>query len=253
MEFIYFSLAFIAAVVAGFVNAIAGGGTLLTFPVLLAIGVPPISANITNTTALVPGLIGGMWAQRKEFITQKRRIILLLPVTIAGGLMGGYLLLNTSEKSFSLLIPYLILTATLLLILQPTLKKWLNKQLPHKTDNHFKNIIIAVLILISALYGGYFGAGLGVILMAILGLSFNNSLTTINVLKQALSFVINISATIYFLFSSKIIWSLALIMIIGSISGGYIGGKLVTKMNSDLLRWIIIAVGLSVGIYYLIR
>lgn len=253
MDFLTLLISLIAALLAGFVNAIAGGGTLITFPVLIALGIPPIAANVTNTTALVPGLIGGIWAQRKDFASQKWRIIRLFPVTIIGGLIGGYLLLNSSENSFSALIPYLIFSATTLLILQPTLKKWLNKRLPHADNSKIRHIGISLLIFLSAIYGGYFGAGLGVILMAILGLSYDNSLTTINVLKQALSFVINISAFLFFIFSDQIIWHLALLMLIGSISGGYIGGKLVNKMNTNILRWIIILVGFGVGVCFLIK
>ena len=251
MPLYYYFIAIFAALIAGFVNAIAGGGTLLTFPVLLSLGIAPIAANVTNTMALVPGLIGGMWAQRKDFITQKKRIILLLPFSIIGGLIGGYLLLNTNEKVFSNLVPYLILMATGLLILQNVIKKWLVKRSGNTVRGYKSKAFIALLILLSAIYGGYFGAGLGVILMAVLGLSFNNSMTAINVLKQAISFSINIAASIYFIFSNKIIWSIAFTMIVGAILGGYLGGKVVTKLNPNILRWIIISVGLSVGIYYL--
>ena len=253
MDFILLIISLIAALFAGFVNAIAGGGTLITFPVLIALGIPPIAANVTNTTALVPGLIGGIWAQRKDFMLQKWRLLRLLPVTILGGLLGGYLLLNCSETYFATLVPYLILSATTLLIAQPTLKKWLNKRLPHSENSIIRQALIFILLFLSAIYGGYFGAGLGVILMAILGLSYNNSLVTINVLKQALSFSINLAAFIFFIFSDHIIWHLALVMLIGSISGGYIGGKVVNKMNSNILRWIIIIVGFGVGVAFLIK
>lgn len=246
-------IASMAAVVAGFINAIAGGGTLLTFPTLIALGIAPITANITNTIALVPGLIGGMWAQRKDFITQRKRILLLLPFSVTGGLLGGYLLLHTSEKLFSNLVPYLILLATLILILQVPIKKWLVKRNPERIKSQKTRLFIALLILISATYGGYFGAGLGVILMAVLGLTFDNSLIVINVLKQAISFSINISASIYFLFSDKINWWLALPMAASAILGGFLGGKVVTKLNPNILRWIIVTVGLTVGTYYLLK
>lgn len=253
MDYTTLIISLIAALFAGFVNAIAGGGTLITFPILIALGIPPVAANVTNTTALVPGLIGGIWAQRKDFSLQKWRILRLLPITIIGGLFGGFLLLNCSETYFSALVPYLILSATALLIIQPTLKKWLNTRLPHSENSKIRHTLIFILLIISAIYGGYFGAGLGIILMAILGLSYNNSLVTINVLKQALAFSINLSAFIFFIFSDQIIWHLALIMLIGAISGGYIGGKVVNKMNSNILRWIIIIVGIGVGVTFLIK
>lgn len=253
MSIVSIIIATCAAVFAGFINAIAGGGTLLTFPVLLSLGIAPVVANVTNTIALVPGLIGGIWAQRKDFLSQKKRIILLLPFSVGGGLLGGFLLLHTKEKTFSLLVPYLILLATSLLILQVPIKNWLKKRNNATSNGHVRKIIIAILILFAAIYGGYFGAGLGVILMAVLGLSFDNSLITINVLKQAISFSINISASIYFIFSDKIIWWLALSMALGAILGGLMGGKLVTKLNTNVLRWLIILVGLTVGFYYLLK
>jgi hypothetical protein len=117
-------LIFLAAVAAGFINAIAGGGTLLSFPVLLAVGISPVVANVTNTVALVPGTIGGMWAQRNEFQSQYNRLMKLLPVAIVGGVAGGLLILNTSESAFRSIIPYLILGATLLLGFQIRIKNW---------------------------------------------------------------------------------------------------------------------------------
>ena len=124
-------LIFLAAVAAGFINALAGGGTLVTFPVLLAIGIPPVVANVTNTVALVPGTIGGMWSQRNEFHSQYRRLLKLLPVAIVGGIGGGILILNTSEDAFRSLIPYLILAATLLLAAQIHIKNWVVARIGH--------------------------------------------------------------------------------------------------------------------------
>lgn len=246
-------LIFLAAVAAGFINALAGGGTLVTFPVLLAIGIPPVVANVTNTVALVPGTIGGMWSQRNLFSSQYRRLLKLLPVAIAGGIAGGLLILNTSENAFRSLIPYLILLATILLAAQVQIKNWVVARIGHSHNEHRNPLIMLSLVCVAAIYGGYFGAGLGVILMAILGYVTNDSMTRLNFLKQALSFSVNLSAAIYFAFSGKVDWMVALVMVFGSISGGLIGGRLAGKMKPELLRWIVVAAGLIAATIFFLK
>lgn len=246
-------LIFLAAVVAGFINAIAGGGTLVSFPVLLAIGIPPVVANVTNTVALVPGTIGGMWAQRKDFQSQYRRLLKLLPVAIVGGTGGGLLILNTNESAFKSLIPYLILMATLLLAAQVRIKNWVVSRIGHAHSEHHNPIFMLSLVFLAAIYGGYFGAGLGVILMAVLGLVTDDSLTRLNFLKQALGFAINLAAAIYFAFSGKVDWMIAVVMMFGFILGGFMGGKLAGKIRSELLRWIVVAAGLIAAAIFFIK
>lgn len=237
-------MVFLAAILAGFINAMAGGGTLVTFPVLLAIGVSPVVANVTNTVALVPGTIGGMWAQRNDFKSQHSRLIKLLPVAIIGGICGGLLILNTSENAFRSIVPYLILLATLLLAAQVRIKNWVAKRIGHTHTETHNPMIMMGMVLLAAIYGGYFGAGLGVILMAVLGMVIEDSLTRLNFLKQALGFVINLAAAIYFAFSGKVDWWIAFVMIFGSILGGWIGGKLAGRIRPELLRWIVVFSGL---------
>lgn len=237
-------LIFLAAMLAGFINAMAGGGTLVSFPVLLAIGIPPVVANVTNTVALVPGTIGGMWAQRGDFKSQYSRLVKLLPVAIVGGIGGGLLILNTSENSFRSIVPYLILLATLLLAAQVRIKNWVVVRMGHAHTELHNPMIMMGMVLLAAIYGGYFGAGLGVILMAVLGMVIDDSLTRLNFLKQALGFVINMAAAIYFAFSGKVDWWIAFVMIFGSILGGWIGGKLAGRIKPELLRWIVVGAGL---------
>jgi len=246
-------LIFLAAVAAGFINAMAGGGTLVTFPVLLAIGISPIVANVTNTVALVPGTIGGMWSQRKDFKSQYQRLVKLLPVAIVGGVAGGLLILNTSESAFRSLIPYLILVATLLLAAQIQIKNWVIARIGHAHSEHHNPLVMLSLVFMSAVYGGYFGAGMGVILMAVLGYVTDDSMTRLNFLKQALAFAINLAAAIYFAFSGKVDWMIASIMVFGSISGGLIGGRLAGKMKPELLRWIVVAAGLIAAIIFFLK
>jgi len=246
-------LIFMAAVVAGFINAMAGGGTLVSFPVLLAVGISPVVANVTNTVALVPGTIGGMWSQRNEFQSQYRRLLKLLPVAIVGGVAGGLLILNTSEDAFKSLIPYLILGATLLLGFQVRIKNWVVSRIGQVHSEHHNPIFMLSMVFLAAIYGGYFGAGLGVILMAVLGLVTDESMTRLNFLKQALGFAINLAAAIYFAFSGKVDWMIALVMIFGSLLGGLIGGKLAGKMKPEVLRWIVVSAGLIAATFYFIK
>ena len=246
-------LIFLAAVTAGFINAMAGGGTLVSFPALLALGISPVVANVTNTVALVPGTIGGMWAQRNEFQSQYRRLLKLLPVAIVGGVAGGLLILNTSEDAFKSLIPYLILGATLLLGFQVRIKNWVVSRMGQAHSEHHNPIFMLSLVFLAAIYGGYFGAGLGVILMATLGLVTDENMTRLNFLKQALAFAINLAAAIYFAFSGKVDWTIAFIMIFGSLLGGLIGGKLAGKMKPEVLRWIVVSAGLIAAIFYFIK
>lgn len=246
-------LIFLAAVTAGFINAMAGGGTLVSFPVLLALGISPVVANVTNTVALVPGTIGGMWAQRDAFRSQYKRLLKLLPVSVIGGVAGGLLILNTSEDAFKSLIPYLILAATLLLGFQIRIKNWVVSRIGHAHSEHHNPIFMLSMVFLAAVYGGYFGAGLGVILMATLGLVTDESMTRLNFLKQALGFAINLAAAIYFAFSGKVDWMIAFVMIFGSLFGGWVGGRLAGKMKPEILRWIVVTAGLVAATIFFIK
>lgn len=246
-------LIFLAAVAAGFINAMAGGGTLVSFPVLLAVGISPIVANVTNTVALVPGTIGGMWAQRDAFRSQYKRLLKLLPVSIIGGVAGGLLILNTREDAFKSLIPYLILGATLLLGFQIRIKNWVVSRIGHAHSENQNPIFMLSLVFLAAIYGGYFGAGLGVILMATLGLVTDENMTRLNFLKQALGFAINLAAAIYFAFSGKVDWMIAFVMIFGSLLGGWIGGRLAGKMKPEILRWIVVTAGFIAAMIFFIK
>jgi len=194
-----------AAVAGGFVNAIAGGGTLITFPMLTAVGVPPVMANVTNTVALCPGYVGGTYAQRRDLRGQGKRMWMLLPTGILGGITGGVLLLSTSDAAFRRLIPFLILTAVILLAFQDRLRNAVMARMSGNGRTHPHEGWSIPLIFLAAIYGGYFGAGLGVMMLAVLGLVHDDSLTRLNALKQSLSFVINTAAAVFFLFSGKVL------------------------------------------------
>ncbi len=240
----------LAAVAGGFVNAIAGGGTLITFPMLTAVGVPPVIANVTNTVALCPGYVGGTLAQRRDLAGQKKRMWMLLPTGILGGITGGVLLLSTSDATFRKLIPWLILTAVILLAFQDRLRNAILSRLSGAASHPHEGWAIPPIFL-TAIYGGYFGAGLGVMMLAVLGLSLDDSLTRLNALKQSLSFVINTAAALFFLFSGKVVWTAAAVMAVGALAGGVLGGRVASRLKPSVLRWAVVAIGLVVaGIYF---
>ncbi|MFH1524401.1 MAG: sulfite exporter TauE/SafE family protein [Chloroflexota bacterium] len=243
----------LVAVAAGLVNALAGGGTLLTFPTLLAIGLPAVSANVTNTIALCPGFLGGILGQAKDLKGQKRRIWIVVPAGMLGGLTGGLLLLHTSEKLFSNLVPFLILAASILLAIQNPARAWLARRLENGKTTTIPEGWTFLPVSIGAIYGGYFGAGLSVILLSVLGLIVNDNLTRLNALKQVIAFSANVAAAILFIFSGKVHWTIALVMAAGALLGGSLGGRLASKVKPATLRWIVVAIGFTVGTIYLVR
>ncbi len=242
----------LGAVAGGAVNAIAGGGTLITFPLLTAVGVPPVAANVTNTVALSPGYLGGTMAQANDLRGQERRLYFLIPASILGGLVGGFLLLRTEEKVFRELIPYLILLACFLLAIQGRVRKWLTRRAEqgHRAMSEYWSIVP---VFLAAIYGGYFGAGLSVIVLAVLGLVLDDNLTRLNALKQAIAFCVNTAAAIFFLFSGLVVWPAAIVMAIGAIIGGIIGGRLAGSIKPETLRAVVVTIGVIVAIIYFAR
>ena len=243
----------LAAIAAGLINALAGGGSLITFPVLMAIGLPAVSANVTNTVALCPGYLGGTLAQSKDLKDQKKRLWILIPAGALGGLAGGILLLNTGEKLFTDLVPYLILAASTLLAVQNPVRAWLTRRLEQGNTKAVSEGWAFFPVFLAAIYGGYFGAGLSVIVLAVLGLVLNDSLTRLNALKQGIAFATNVAAALFFVFSGEVVWSVALVMAVGALLGGVLGGKLASKIKPAALRWVVVTIGFVVGIIYLVR
>jgi uncharacterized membrane protein YfcA len=243
----------LAALAAGLVNALAGGGTLITFPTLSAMGVSKVVANITNTVALCPGYFGAPIAQFDDLKDQMDRARLLVPVGIVGGLAGGLLLLQTNEKVFSAIVPYLILLATALLAFQNIIRKWLVQRAANAGHTGENRLLAVIMIFIASIYGGYFGAGLGIILLATLGLVMDDSLTRLNSLKQVISFCVNVTAAILFVFSGQVKWDAAIVMAVAALIGGALGGRLAGYVSPTVLRWVVVAIGLVVSIIYLFR
>ena len=243
----------LAAVCAGLVNALAGGGTLISFPMLTAVGIPAVAANVTNTMALCPGYFGATLAQSKDLQGQKGRMWLLLPAGVIGGIIGGVLLLSTGERLFRQLVPFLILLASGLLAIQDPLRAWLTRRAAHSGTEPVSEKWAALPVGLAAIYGGYFGAGLSVIVLAVLGLALEDNLTRLNALKQSIAFSVNIAAAIFFVFSGKVVWSAALVMAFGALLGGALGGRLAGRIKPSTLRWIVVVIGVVVAVIYLVH
>lgn len=245
-----------AAIAGGAVNAIAGGGTLITFPMLTAIGIPAVAANVTNTVALSPGYLGGTLAQRSDLQGQRGRLWRLLPAGAVGGIAGGLLLLASGERLFRGLVPYLILLACGLLAFQGRLRGWIatrSGEGPRDREGDSIRWPSALPVFGAAVYGGYFGAGLSVIVLAVLGLALDDNLTRLNALKQGIAFAVNVAAAVFFVFSGQVVWPAAAVMAVGALGGGVIGGRLAARVHPELLRRLVVGIGLVVAAIYLLR
>lgn len=242
------AILFVAAAGAGAVNAIAGGGTLISFPALLALGVPPIAANVTNAIALCPGYFGATLSQRGQLIGQGRRLWVCVPAAAVGGLIGAALLLHTRERTFQMLVPYMLLAGSLLLAIQDLVKRFAVRR---AAEHHRAAVpLAAVAVGGAAVYGGFFSAGMSVIVLAVLALTLDDTFTRLNALKQITAFSVNVAATVFFLFSDQVVWSAATVMAFGALLGGALGGRLAGRLHPTVLRWIVVCVGVGVSIYY---
>lgn len=248
---------------AGFVNAVAGGGTLISFPALTAVGVPIVSANVTSTIALSPGYVGGSVAQRDGIRRQWPRLRLFAPLAALGGLAGGALLVATDDDLLRRLIPWLILLSCALLAGQDRIRAAVETRRARRAQrrpdgaralgDHGVSLAAVVTVFVAAIYGGYFGAGLGIIFLAVLGIFLPDDLTELNALKQALSVVVNLTAAVFFVFSGLVWWGAAAVMALGAVVGGNLGGRLAARLDPRLFRRGVVAIGVAVALVYLVR
>ena len=239
-----------AALAGGATNAVVGGGTLITFPTLLALGVPAVSANVTNTVALCPGYFSAAFAQRSALVGQRRRLIPLIAVSVLGGLAGAALLLVTSDDALRRLIPVLLALATLLLASANRIRVALGRTHVEGSASLVDASWLPGVVALVAVYGGFFGAGIGVMLLAVLSIGVHESLTRANAIKQVLSLVINVAAAVFFVFSGKVWWTVAAVMAVGSVTGGYLGGRLVGRLDPDRFRIVVVVIGAVLSIVY---
>ncbi len=244
---------FAAAFVAGMINSIAGGGTLITFPVLIWAGLDAKTANATSTVALWPGLLGGLWGYRRELRNSQTLLVRLGITSVCGGAVGAWLLIATPTPVFARLVPFLILFATVLFIAQEPVSRWLRWQAP---TNELPRSWWAGAILFqfaSAIYGGYFGAGNGILMLAALGLLGISDIHKANGVKNYLGMCLNSVAIISFAASGLVRWPDALVMAVSAVAGGYYGASIAQRLGRVFVRRTVIFIGLVIGIAMLIR
>lgn len=243
-----------AALAGGGVNALAGGGTLLTFPALTAVGVNALSANVTNTVALTPGYIGGTLAQRADLENQRSRALVVAVPAIVGGLIGAVLLLATGEALFRSLVPWLILVAAVLIGADPWMKRWVTARLTAEgTSRHAHLVAAGAAALVGSVYGGFFGAGLGIILLALYSLVLPETLVRINALKQLTSFLANSTAALFLIFSGRVVWEAVAVMAVCALAGGVLAGRFVRRVDPNLLRGLVVTIALVVAAVYFVK
>ncbi|HUD72859.1 MAG TPA: sulfite exporter TauE/SafE family protein [Dongiaceae bacterium] len=245
----------LAAIAGGAINALAGGGTLITFPALIAAGLPPLAANVTNTVAMAPGYLGASIAQRADLAAERPWLARALPAALAGGAVGAALLLLTGERAFAAATPYLILFAAGLLAAQEPIRRWLARR---RTGEPVPGAAVGAVASVaaiagSAVYSGYFGAGASVILLAVLGLALDRPLPRLNGLKQALALAANAAAVAVVAGSGRVAWGIALLMAVAALVGGAIGARLAGRLRPAALRFAVVGVGVAVGLIYLMH
>jgi hypothetical protein len=243
----------IAAIIAGAVSALAGGGTLITFPTLLAVGVPAVPANVTNTVALCSGYLGGTLAELKELSGEKQKILAFGVASALGGFVGGVLLLTTGEATFRALVPYLILFAAALLVVEEPVHRWHERRIGRSGQQHMNRLWQLIPVFLASVYGRYFGGGLATIVLAVLALEVHESITKLNALKQMISLCTNVAAAVLFLFSNQVVWSAAIVMAVGALFGGVIGGFAADRIRPSVLRGIVVVFAVAIAVAYFVR
>jgi hypothetical protein len=241
------------ALLAGAINSVAGGGSFLTFPTLILTGVPPVQANATNTVALWPGIVASIGAYRHE-LAGRRDFLALAAISLAGGILGAYLLLHTPQSTFTQLIPFLLLFATLLFAFGGRIALALrNRMGKSRASSRAVTVIVAVLQFVIAVYGGYFGGGIGILMLASLALMGMENMHQMNAVKTVLAACINGVAVVTFIIARAVFWPQAIVMTVGAIAGGYGGATLARRLPPRWIRWFVIAVGLGVSAYFFLK
>jgi uncharacterized membrane protein YfcA len=210
-------------------------------------------ANVTNTVALCPGFIGGILAQYKDLSGQQKRFWTFLCASTVGGVTGSTLLLKTGERAFQALVPFLILIASGLLAAQGVVRIWLVRRSIKREARSRPEFLAVILVGLAAIYGGYFGVAMSVVVLMLLGWIINDTLTRLNAVKQVVAFGANGAAAFLFLFSGKVIWTVAAVMAAGALLGGTLGGRLAGRIQPETLRWTVVSIGLILSIIYFLR
>ena len=230
-----------AGIGAGAINAVVGSGTLITFPTLLALGFPPVLANVSNNVGLVPGSASGAWAYRRELSGQRARVLRLAGCSLAGGIIGAILLLELPASAFDAIVPVLIILAVVLVIVGPRLNRMVAAR--REVSPSHGGIAVLVATFGCGVYGGYFGAAQGILLMAFLGILLDEQMQRLNAVKNVLAGLVNLVAAIVFVISTEVAWDAVAVIAIGSTIGGQLGGIYGRRLPPNVLRGIIVVVG----------
>ena len=247
------ALAFLAAFVAGAINSVAGGGTLVSFPTLIWLGLDSVTANATSTVAIWPGTVGSAWGYRRELQRAEPRFRILIVPSLVGGLTGALLLRWTPAPTFDRMVPYLILFATLLFMTQETVQRLLKTGDP-QSRRSARWLTGAILFQLAVgIYGGYFGAGIGILMLAALSILGLKDIHEMNSLKVVFGGSINGIAAAYFVWAGMVNWTYVLIMAVASIAGGYFGAGMARKLGRTAVRRVVIAIGFGMAISLFIK
>jgi len=236
----------VAGMAAGTINTIVGSGTLITFPTLLFFGIPPLVANVSNTIGLVAGGLTGIHGYRAELAGQGSVLRRLVPASLLGAVTGAILLLELPESAFDAIVPILIAAALLLVLLGPRIQAWAATRHPDH-DSRSRHLLLMVGIFAAGVYGGYFGAAQGILLVGIMSILMTITLQRINGLKNVLSTVANAVAAVMFMLLAweRIDWSVAALIAVGSLAGGYVGARVGRRLSRRVLRGLIVVIGVA--------
>ncbi len=240
------ALLIVAGVASGMVNALAGGGSLLLFPALLAAGFPPLAANVTNSVIQFSGSVGLALGSRRELRGQRSRVLSTIGVAAAGSLAGSLLLLMLPAQVFDAVVPALVALASVLLGVQPWLSRWIGEPEPDAPD---RRAVLLPAVFLGAIYGGYFGGALGVILIAVLALTAHDDLRRLNAVKGVLSLFITAVSVVVFAIGAPVAWLVVALLSPVNLAGGFLGAKLAGRVPEPALRVAVVVVGLAVSVY----
>jgi uncharacterized protein len=253
LDLAHTAAAFSAAFLAGVVNSVAGGGTLITFPTLIWLGLNSVTANATNTVVVWPGVVGSVWGYRRELQASPPSWFWFVIPSVAGGLAGAWLLRFTPAGVFDRLVPYLILFATLLFMVQGAVQRRLKKAAAGEHPSARWLVGAMLFQLLVAIYGGYFGAGIGILMLAALGILGLTEMHQMNALRVLLGAAINGVAVVYFIANQMVYWPDVLIMAVGAIAGGWGGAGFARRLGGNTVRKMVIAVGFLLALSFFIR
>lgn len=237
----------VAGVWAGVVNTVVGSGTLITFPVLLAVGYSPLTANVSNSLGLVPGSLSGAYGYRRELAGQRSRIARFAPISILGSASGAALLFALPASAFEAIVPVFVAAALVLVVLQPRIQRWVaaRRHPQHAERGPGPGRVVSLLTFGTGVYGGYFGAAQGIMMMAIFGAAIDDDIQRINAMKNVLAALVNLTAAIVFLFVAHLAWEAVALLAVGSTLGGQLGARVGRRLSPDALRAVIVVVGLA--------